>query len=113
MEPPVAVAEFRDGKVTVWAPTQNPQGLQQTVAQALGLKLDDVTCHVTLLGGGFLPGSFPGNAVLSTLRMRSIPCGLGVRLSAVLHFSPLSLTVRTAKFRLPMELHLRSERNGC
>src|SRR5207244_3426301 len=25
MEPPVAVAEFRDGKVTAWAPTRNPQ----------------------------------------------------------------------------------------
>src|SRR5206468_3002875 len=32
MEPPAAVAEFRDGKVTVWAPTQNPQAVQDTVA---------------------------------------------------------------------------------
>jgi isoquinoline 1-oxidoreductase beta subunit len=63
MEPPVAVAEFRDGKVTVWAPTQNPQGLQQTVAQVLGLKPDDVTCHVTLLGGGFGRKSKPDYAV--------------------------------------------------
>jgi isoquinoline 1-oxidoreductase beta subunit len=63
MEPPVAVAEFRDGKVTVWAPTQNPQGLQQTVAQVLGLKPEDVTCHVTLLGGGFGRKSKPDYAV--------------------------------------------------
>jgi isoquinoline 1-oxidoreductase beta subunit len=28
MEPPVAVAEVRDGKVTVWAPTQNPHHLR-------------------------------------------------------------------------------------
>jgi len=53
MEPPVSVAEYRDGKVTVWAPTQNPQGLQSTVADAVGCKPEDVTCHVTLLGGGF------------------------------------------------------------
>src|SRR5262249_45939500 len=53
MEPPVAVAEYRDGKVTAWVPTQNPQAVQDTVAEALGIKPGDVTCHVTLLRGGF------------------------------------------------------------
>jgi len=53
MEPPVAVAEYRDGKVTAWVPTQNPQAVQDTVAEAVGIKPEDVTCHVTLLGGGF------------------------------------------------------------
>jgi isoquinoline 1-oxidoreductase subunit beta len=53
MEPPVAVAEFKNGKVEAWAPTQNPQAVQDTVAKALGIKPADVNCHVTLLGGGF------------------------------------------------------------
>ena len=53
MEPPVAVAEYRDGKVLAWAPTQNPQAVQDTIAIALSIKKEDVTCHVTLLGGGF------------------------------------------------------------
>jgi len=53
MEPPAALAEFRDGKVEVWTATQNPQAAQQTVAQALGLAREAVMCHVTLLGGGF------------------------------------------------------------
>ncbi|HLQ43186.1 MAG TPA: molybdopterin cofactor-binding domain-containing protein, partial [Planctomycetaceae bacterium] len=53
MEPPVAVAEYRDGRVLAWAPTQNPQAVQDTIATALGIKKEDVTCHVTLLGGGF------------------------------------------------------------
>ena len=53
MEPPVAVAEYRDGKVLAWAPTQNPQAVQDTVASVLGIKKEDVICHVTLLGGGF------------------------------------------------------------
>ncbi len=53
MEPPAAVASFRDGKVEAWAATQSPQDVQKTVAQALGLKPEDVTCHVTLLGGAF------------------------------------------------------------
>lgn len=53
MEPPAAVAEFKDGKVTTWAATQNPQAVQDTVAKALGIRKEDVVCHVTLLGGGF------------------------------------------------------------
>jgi len=53
MEPPVAVAEYRNGKVLAWAPTQNPQAVQETIASVLGIKKEDVICHVTLLGGGF------------------------------------------------------------
>jgi isoquinoline 1-oxidoreductase beta subunit len=59
MEPPAAVAEFRDGKVVAWAPTQNPQAVQDTVAKALGIPKEAVTCNVTLLGGGFGRKSMP------------------------------------------------------
>jgi len=63
MEPPVAVADVRSDKVTVWSPTQNPQGVQEQVAKALGMKKEDVTCHVTFLGGGFGRKSKPDYAV--------------------------------------------------
>jgi isoquinoline 1-oxidoreductase subunit beta len=53
MEPPAAVAVYRDGKVETWAATQSPQDVQKTVAEALAIKPADVTCHVTLLGGAF------------------------------------------------------------
>ena len=53
----------RADKVTVWAPTQNPQGVQEEVAKALALKKEDVTCHVTFLGGGFGRKSKPDYAV--------------------------------------------------
>lgn len=53
MEPPAAVAQWENGKVEIWAATQNPQAVQSTVADALGIKPEDVICHVTLLGGGF------------------------------------------------------------
>jgi isoquinoline 1-oxidoreductase beta subunit len=62
MEPPAAVADFRNGKVTVWTPTQNPQAVQETLAAALGIDKKDVTCHVTLLGGGFGRKSKPDYA---------------------------------------------------
>jgi isoquinoline 1-oxidoreductase beta subunit len=59
MEPPAAVAMYEDGKVQAWAPTQNPQGAQEAIAAAVGVKKEDVTVHVTLLGGGFGRKSFP------------------------------------------------------
>ncbi|HUB80695.1 MAG TPA: molybdopterin cofactor-binding domain-containing protein [Bryobacteraceae bacterium] len=53
MEPVVALADFRDGHCTLWAPVQNPQAAQDTVAAALGIDKKNVVCNVTLLGGGF------------------------------------------------------------
>jgi isoquinoline 1-oxidoreductase beta subunit len=53
MEPPVAVADVRDSSATVWTPTQDPQGVKEEVAKALGLKKENVVCHVPFLGGAF------------------------------------------------------------
>ena len=93
MEPPVAVAEYRDGKVLAWAPTQNPQAVQETIAGVLGIKKEDVTCHVTLLGGGFGRKSKPDQvaeaAVLSKqLRQAGQSC-LEPRRRYSLRFLPL------------------------
>lgn len=63
MEPPAAVADVKGDKVTVWSPTQNPVGVREEVAKALGLKKEDVVCHVTFLGGGFGRKSKPDYAV--------------------------------------------------
>lgn len=53
MEPPVATADAREDRCEVWAPTQNPQSARSEVADALDLDEENVTVHVTLLGGGF------------------------------------------------------------
>jgi isoquinoline 1-oxidoreductase subunit beta len=63
MEPPAALASYQDGKVEVWAPTQSPQGAQEAIAAAVGAKKEDVTVHVTLLGGAFGRKSFPDFAI--------------------------------------------------
>jgi len=63
MEPPAALAVYRDGKVEAWAPTQNPVGARDAIAAAVGAKKEDVTVHVTLLGGAFGRKSFPDFAV--------------------------------------------------
>jgi isoquinoline 1-oxidoreductase beta subunit len=53
MEPPTATVRVADGKCEAWAPVQSPGNTQEELAKKLGLKLEDVTVNVTLLGGGF------------------------------------------------------------
>lgn len=53
MEPPVALARITDGKIEVWAPAQSPYGAREDIAKALNVPIENVTVHVTLLGGGF------------------------------------------------------------
>jgi isoquinoline 1-oxidoreductase beta subunit len=70
MEPPAAVAEFRNGTAEIWCPTQNPQAVQETVAAALGIDKSRVICHVTLLGGGFGRKSKPDYAAEAAVLAR-------------------------------------------
>jgi isoquinoline 1-oxidoreductase subunit beta len=72
MEPPAALAQYKDGKVDLWAATQNPQGTRDAVKDALGLKKEDVTVNVTLLGGGFGRKSFPDYAVEAAVLSKQI-----------------------------------------
>ena len=53
MEPPSATVRIADGKCEVWAPVQSPGKTREDVAKNLGIKPEDVTVNVTLLGGGF------------------------------------------------------------
>lgn len=63
MEPPAALAVCRENKIEVWAPTQSPVGARDAIAAATGLKKEDVTVRVPLLGGAFGRKSFPDFAV--------------------------------------------------
>ncbi len=53
MEPMNCTVQFKDGKATVWAPTQAPGFTRSAAAKALGIDADKVKLHVTYLGGGF------------------------------------------------------------
>jgi len=53
MEPVAAVARVTNGAVEAWAPTQSPMDARKTIATYLGLDVEQVTVHVTLLGGAF------------------------------------------------------------
>lgn len=53
MEPMGAFAHFKDGKCTIYAGTQNPQGAKQAVANTLGIPQENVDVNVLNSGGGF------------------------------------------------------------
>lgn len=53
IEPHTAVAEVRDGKVTVWASTQTPFPTRDRIAAELGLPEDAVRVITPYVGGGF------------------------------------------------------------
>jgi isoquinoline 1-oxidoreductase beta subunit len=53
LEPQNTTAQFKDGKLELWSPSQQPQGGRGLVAQTLGLKPEDITLHLPRMGGGF------------------------------------------------------------
>ncbi|MBZ5600581.1 MAG: xanthine dehydrogenase family protein molybdopterin-binding subunit [Acidobacteriia bacterium] len=53
MEPGNCTAHFQGSSCEIWAPTQVPQDVRDSVAAAVGLDSDQVKVNVTLIGGGF------------------------------------------------------------
>jgi len=72
MEPPVALADFKDDKLTIWTPTQNPQTSEQALAGALQIKPENITLHVPLTGGGFGRKGKPDFAIEAALISRAV-----------------------------------------
>ena len=72
MEPPAAAAHFKKDSCEIWACTQGPQAAVDNVAKWLELKPEQVTVHVTLLGGGFGRKSKPDYVVEAALTSKAL-----------------------------------------
>ncbi len=68
MEPRAAVAEWKDGKVTVWTGTQNPFGVREQLQQAFHLSAEKVRVIVPDTGGGF-GGKHTGEVAIEAARL--------------------------------------------
>lgn len=53
MEPMNCTVDFRDDFCEVWAPTQNPEALQEGLIKLFGLKQEQIKIHLPRIGGGF------------------------------------------------------------
>ncbi|HEX3868319.1 MAG TPA: molybdopterin cofactor-binding domain-containing protein, partial [Gemmatimonadaceae bacterium] len=53
LEPQNTTALFKDGKLELWSPSQQPGGGRNLVAGTLGLQQTDITIHMVRTGGGF------------------------------------------------------------
>jgi isoquinoline 1-oxidoreductase beta subunit len=72
IEPPAALASVKGDRCEVWACTQNPMACVTGVADALGIPKENVTVHVTLLGGGFGRKSKPDYVVEAALLSKKV-----------------------------------------
>jgi isoquinoline 1-oxidoreductase beta subunit len=72
MEPPAAVAWIKDGKCEAWGSIQSPQAARDRLARRLGIPAENVTVHVTLLGGGFGRKSKPDFFVEAALLSQAV-----------------------------------------
>lgn len=68
MEPRAAVAEWSEGKLTVWTGTQNPFGVRQQLQQAFHLPAEKVRVIVADTGGGF-GGKHTGEVAIEAARL--------------------------------------------
>ncbi|HVT40956.1 MAG TPA: molybdopterin cofactor-binding domain-containing protein [Gemmatimonadaceae bacterium] len=53
LEPQNTTAHFKDGKLTIWSPSQTPANGRRIVATALGIPEADIAINLTRIGGGF------------------------------------------------------------
>lgn len=68
MEPRAAVAEWTDGKLTVWTGSQQPARVREDVARALRVPADRVRVIVPDTGGGF-GGKHSGEVAVEAARL--------------------------------------------
>ena len=53
LEPQNCTAQFKDGKLEMWAPSQTPSAGEGLVARTLGISAKDIKIHISRTGGGF------------------------------------------------------------
>jgi isoquinoline 1-oxidoreductase len=68
MEPRAAVAEWQNGRLTVWTGTSNPTSVRQQLAETFGIAQDRVRVLVPHFGGGF-GGKHTGEAASEAARL--------------------------------------------
>jgi CO/xanthine dehydrogenase Mo-binding subunit/aerobic-type carbon monoxide dehydrogenase small subunit (CoxS/CutS family) len=101
LEPAGAMAEWQDGRLTVWTGAQRPFGVREELAQALDLPQDRIRVIVPDTGGGFGGGQAGGVAVEAARLARAAGRPVKVRLNRAEEFA-------TSYFRPAAVIDVRS-----
>ena len=76
LEPQNATAQYRDGKMEIWAPTQDPQDGMNVVAQSLNIPPANITVHMIRVGGGYgrrLTNDYCAEAAAIAMQVGGVP----------------------------------------
>ncbi|MGA7324676.1 MAG: xanthine dehydrogenase family protein molybdopterin-binding subunit [Rhodomicrobium sp.] len=80
MEPMNATAQWKEGKLEIWVPTQVPTLVQTIAAREFGIRSEDAVVHVTYLGGGF-GRRLETDYALYAMRVAKLTGGLPVKVT--------------------------------
>ena len=72
MEPPTATARVTKDSAEIWCSIQAPEQIRIDLSKRLGMKLENVTVHTMLLGGGFGRKSKPDFVTEAALLSRAM-----------------------------------------
>ena len=79
LEPQNCTALFANGSMEIWAPTQGPGGAQSVAMGVLGIPKENVTVHLTRIGGGFgrrLQNDYVAEVAAVAQKMPGVPIKL-------------------------------------
>jgi isoquinoline 1-oxidoreductase beta subunit len=79
LEPQNCTALVRDGKLEMWAPTQNPGGGRDAISRTLKIPKEAISVHLTRIGGGFgrrLMSDFMVECAAIAQRLEGVPVKL-------------------------------------
>jgi CO/xanthine dehydrogenase Mo-binding subunit len=80
LEPHTSVAQWQEGRMTVWASTQAPFRIRTSIAEALGLPEKQVRVITPYVGGGF-GGKLVGPEAIEAARLARLVPGRPVQLA--------------------------------
>ncbi|MCY3019132.1 MAG: tyrosine-type recombinase/integrase [Planctomycetota bacterium] len=109
----MAVAEWKEGKLTIWTGTQNPFGCKAQIASAVNVSADNVRVIVPDFGGGFGGKHAPDAAVEAARLAITVLAWTGLRIGELidLRWQDVDLKARVLHVRVREDWRPKDKRD--